>query len=162
MFRLNSGCVEGLVLADSTLVVAFTSGEITTICDDRLQQLKSRFTAEGDPPPSGTAMSEYRNRPGGFWVAGARPEAAAQALTASWPRTDVAAAALLTDGAARYVDMFAIAAWPDTMQQLANEAPATLLKQVREIEDTDPDGTRWKRSKTRDDATIAYCRQNTT
>lgn len=159
LLRLNADQLEGLVLADSTLAMAFTSGEVRAICDDRLQQLKARLTAEGSPPPSGSAMSEYRNQPGGFWVAGANPEAAADSLTASWPSATVAAAALLTDGAARYVDVFTVAGWPDTLQQLANEGPTTVLKLIREVEDTDPDGTRWKRSKVHDDATIAYVRR---
>lgn len=161
LLRINADLVETLVLADSTLVLAFTSGEVKAICDDRLQRLKSRLTAQGQPPLSGAAMSEYRNQPDGFWVAGARPEAAAHALSESWPSSMVAAAGLFTDGAARYVDIFGNAAWPDTMEELANKGPARILKLVRDIEDTDPDRARWKRSKAHDDATIAYVRNKT-
>lgn len=159
LLRLNADLVETLVLADSTLTIAFSSGHVRTICDDRLQQLKSRLAAEGHHLPSGAAMSEYRNQPNGFWVAGTRPEAATQAITGSWSSTTVTAAALMTDGAARYVDMFAVATWPGVLQQMATQGPATVLKRVREIEDSDPDRVRWKRSKNHDDATIAYVRQ---
>lgn len=101
VLRLNANMVESLVLADSTLVVALSSGEVTAICDDRLQRLKARLSAEGNPPPSGAAMTEYRNRRKGFWVAGARPEVAHQALEDAWYTDSTASAALLTDSAVR-------------------------------------------------------------
>jgi hypothetical protein len=156
VLRLSGNLVETLVLADSTLVVRHTSGEVAAISDDRLQRVEDRLSAEGQPPPSGAAMSEYRNQPNGFWVAGARPEAAAEALTGTWVAESIDTTALLTDGAARYVDLFRAASWDETMQQLADDGPATVLRLVRELEHSDPDRTRWRRSKAQDDATIAY------
>jgi hypothetical protein len=157
MLRLNDALVESLVLADSTLVVAGANHKITTICDDRLQRLEDRLAAEGQPTSS-SALSEYRNQPGGFWVAGTKPEAATQALANSWAVDSLRALALLTDGAARYVDMFEVAPWQELMSQLEAHGPEAILERVREQEASDPDRRRWKRRKPYDDATIAYVR----
>jgi len=69
----------------------------------------------------------------------------------------VRAAALLSDGASRLVDRFALATWEDVLKVLGNLGPGELLRQVREAESSDLNGSRWPRGKTFDDATVAYC-----
>ena len=59
-----------------------------------------------------TAQRPHRNTSGGYWVAASKPEAAHHALTGSLPRADVRRTALLTDGAAAYVETYGIAGWP--------------------------------------------------
>ena len=100
----------------------------------------------------------HRNRPGGFWVASADPEAAAQALTGSVPLGAVRRFAVLTDGAARLVDPFGVMTWTACLDLLADSGPRKLVQRVRAAEDTDPDGPRWQRRKRHADATAVFCR----
>ncbi|QDP95078.1 integrase [Microlunatus elymi] len=159
ILRTSNDVIEGLVLADSTLVIKKTSGDVIAITDNRLQQLKTQLTAGGRPPARGDAMSGYRNRPGGFWTAGTLPDAASQSLILAWPAETVTEAALLSDGATRLVDLFHQTEWPQLMDQLGAQGPASVLRAVRQAEDSDPNGERWRRSKVHDDATIAYVRR---
>ena len=101
-------------------------------------------------------MTEYRNQPGGFWVAGAQPRAAYESISIARPAESVAAVALLSDGAARCVDVFDEIDWPELMVRLGRQGPASVLGLVRDLEHSDPERTRWKRSKAHDDATVAY------
>ncbi|MFD9944535.1 protein phosphatase 2C domain-containing protein [Nonomuraea sp. NPDC059023] len=167
MLRRTADAVEWLVLADSVLVLDV--GEPMVICDDREAQIGASHRAEMDALPSGTpehtqahrryveTLRSYRNRDGGFWVAAADPHAAGQALTGSLPTDKVHAAALLSDGASRPVDRFAITTWRQTLDLLAEQGPQALLQQVRDTERSDPEGNRWPRGKAYDDATVAYC-----
>lgn len=147
--------LEALVLADSTLIVTGPDGDATVVTDDRLDRLVTRLRGEGHVPVPGW-MTPYRNKPGGFWVAGADPAAAAQALVRSWPREEVRTFALLSDGAARGVDLFQDQDWPEVLATLAQEGPMAVLEQVRELEAADADRARKPRAKVNDDATIAY------
>ncbi|MBB5075811.1 protein phosphatase 2C domain-containing protein [Nonomuraea endophytica] len=167
MLRRTADAVQWLVLADSVLVL--DAGEPMVICDDREAQIGASHRAEMDALPSGTpehtqahrhyveTLRSYRNRDGGFWVAATDPHAADQALTGSMPLDKVHAAALLSDGASRPVDRFAITTWPHTLDLLADQGPQALLRQVRDAEHSDPEGKRWPRGKAYDDATAAYC-----
>jgi len=67
------------------------------------------------------------------------------------------AAAVLSDGASRLVDRFGLARWEDVLKTLDTLGPRELLRQVREAEMGDLDGSRWPRGKVHDDATVAYC-----
>ncbi|WP_157248523.1 protein phosphatase 2C domain-containing protein [Nonomuraea typhae] len=168
MLRQANQAVEWLVLADSVLVLD-TGPQPMVICDDREAQVGALHRAEMDALPSGTpehtaahrryveTLRSYRNRDGGFWVAAADPHAADQALTGSLPADKVHAAALLSDGASRPVDRFALATWRQTLDMLAHDGPNALIRQVREAERSDPQGARWPRGKAFDDATAAYC-----
>jgi hypothetical protein len=72
-------------------------------------------------------------------------------------RTEVRAAAVLSDGASRLVDRFGLARWEDVLKTLDTLGPCDLLRQVRGAENSDPDGSRWPRGKVHDDGTVAYC-----
>lgn len=92
------------------------------------------------------------------WFAAADPRIAERARPGSVPLSDLHAAALLTDGATRLVDLFGLEDWPATLGTLAKKGPAALITRVRKAENDDPDGQRWPRSKPHDDAAVAYCR----
>jgi hypothetical protein len=87
-------------------------------------------------------LRQHRNQPNGFWVAAADPTAAQEALKRSWPRSEVDAVAVLSDGASRLVDRFHLNIWLELIQLLDAEGPSGLLRRVRDAEQSDLDGSR--------------------
>jgi Protein phosphatase 2C len=84
------------------------------------------------------------------------PDAARQARTLVLAPDGLHGIALLSDGAARLTDVYHVVSWPALVTVLRDEGPATLISKVRAAEDSDPDRTRWPRSKNGDDATALY------
>lgn len=103
------------------------------------------------------AQRPYRNQPHGYWVAAATPQSAYEAVTGSVPRSSVARAAVLSDGASCLVDRYATTDWRSLMDLLDTHGPAEAIAQVRQAEAADPLGTRWPRYKRSDDSTVVYC-----
>ncbi|MET8140824.1 integrase [Sphaerisporangium sp. NPDC005288] len=169
MLRRTGDVLQWLVLADSVLVLDVAgAAEPMVICDDREAKVGARYRSRMDALPGGSTehgqahreyvevMRRHRNRDGGFWVASVDPLAAEQALTGSMPIQDVRAAALLTDGVSRLVDRFELATWRELLDLLDTSGPSALIRRVRQSERSDPQGRRWPRGKTFDDATAAY------
>ncbi|MGW1818485.1 hypothetical protein ACWCQM_33570 [Streptomyces sp. NPDC002125] len=94
-------------------------------------------------------MRANRNRPGGFWVAKDDPGAAEEAITGSCQVSGLSAAALLSNGAGRIVDLFGLTDWPGVMATLASGGSSDIIRRVRRAED--------RRAVAADDATITYC-----
>ncbi|OSY53905.1 hypothetical protein BG846_00422 [Streptomyces fradiae ATCC 10745 = DSM 40063] len=152
----------------STLLLANWEGETTAVADRRLDEVGKRLRGPVDALPTGTpehaaALAEYRdaltglrNRPGGFWIAGPDPLAAEHALAGTVPLESLASVTLLSDGATRLVDKFALADWREVLAVLDSTGPDGLIRRVREVEGGDPDGRRWPRGKTHDDATVVH------
>ncbi|RRO15673.1 hypothetical protein EIL87_16845 [Saccharopolyspora rhizosphaerae] len=132
---------EYLVLADSPLVLD-VDGEVRPIVDDRIDRLPS-YTRD--------AVAGLRNSPDGFWVASTDPEAAQHAVTGT--TAPFRRAALLTDGASRYVDHFGFADWAGLLDLLDDRGPSALLAEVRNAETT---ATPPRRAKFHDDATVVH------
>jgi hypothetical protein len=103
------------------------------------------------------AQRRHRNQPGGYWVAGAKPEAAHQAVTGFRPLDQVSRAALLSDGVSCLADLYAVVDWPELLGSMQQHGPAHVISRVRGVEEADPTGTRWPRYKRSDDATAAFC-----
>jgi len=153
VLKLREHSVDYLVLADSVLVLDLPN-ELRVVSDDREAKVGRRFRAQMDSIPNGTPEHEeahreyvenrraHRNRSGGFWVASADPLAAEQALTGSVPRTQVHAAAVLSDGASRLVDRFGLATWEEALKTLDTHGPCEVLRQVRDAETNDLSGSR--------------------
>ncbi|MEV6927419.1 protein phosphatase 2C domain-containing protein [Dactylosporangium sp. NPDC051485] len=159
--------VEYLVLGDVSVVLDLGK-DVTVVSDERVSDtaLAERQDADRYPigsPEKNAAMVRMkhielsmRNRAGGYWIAAADPSAAEHALTGEVKLADVRRLAVLTDGAARIVSMFGQMGWPDLLDTVEIAGPDAVLRRVRSIEDSDPDGARWPRNKCSDDATIAY------
>ncbi len=172
MLREQATVIDYLVLADCVLLADGPSG-LHLISDDRIEHIAqdAKHATEHEATGSSehsrlmrqlvTQRLRQRNQPGGYWVAAANPDAADHALTGTWARGDIQRAAILSDGASRLADLFALADWPELLDQLASNGPATILRAVRQAEDSDPDGHRWPRSKRSDDATAIYCQLTT-
>ncbi|MEV4251595.1 protein phosphatase 2C domain-containing protein [Spirillospora sp. NPDC049652] len=159
--RRNGEDLDWLVLGDSFLVLR-GSAQNDVITDQRLKQraVKQRTAlrrADGQDPKLWNALvteeRRLRNHPDGYWIAAGEPEAADHALTGRVPLADLTHALLFSDGGARPVEPFGAASWDECFHELAQSGPAAWLQRVREIENVDPDRSRWPRSKRHDDAT---------
>ncbi|MFF5918612.1 protein phosphatase 2C domain-containing protein [Streptomyces flavochromogenes] len=167
--RVRGDVFEWLVLGDCTVLIQ-SNGVVTAATDDRLARVAphAREALARAVPGSPERQRAHealvqeersrRNERGGYWVAAADPTAASQALTGSESTSRVQSAALLTDGAGRLVTTFRSTDWQGYMTMLNHGSPEDVLRQVRETEASDPDLSRWPRSKQHDDATIAYIR----
>jgi hypothetical protein len=155
-----------LALADAVLLLDTTDG-LKVVSDERVDQLAAKERAAAQVP-SGSALKlrrraqftkalrRNRNRPGGYWVAAADPQAASQAITGSLPGKTLHRAVLLSDGASRLVDLFKLATWEELVALLDENGPDGLLHQIRAAEAIDPEGRQWPRTKHSDDATAVY------
>jgi hypothetical protein len=173
--RWDCASVELYALGDSPVVVVPREGSAAELLDDRLQSVAARERAAyRDRLRAGTGHDDEfwrlvarlqeaeftgQNRPGGYWIATADPDAANQALTSRHALADVRAVIVLSDGAATGVDDYASPdAWDDAVDQLDRLGPTAFLIAVHAVEDSDPDARRWPRAKCHDDKTIAVLR----
>lgn len=168
LLREQPDVVEYLVLADCTVVLD-QDDSVEAFTDNRIAQVGRPERAALSQHQTGTmdhasalrrlvdAQRQHRNRPGSYWVAAAVPDAAYHAITGTVQRQQLTRAALTTDGAARLVERFHLATWPDALDLVDQHGPGALIDQVREAERSDPAGQRWPRGKDHDDATIALC-----
>jgi hypothetical protein len=124
MLRHRGGELEYLVLGDSPLLLD-VEGVVQVVTDDRSAHLPS-YTAEG--------VRAARNQPGGFWIASTKPEAAHHAIAGSVPVQGVRRAALLSDGASRYVERLGFGTWTDLLDLIVRLGPAELVRVVRAAE----------------------------
>lgn len=158
--------VDYLVLSDVTILIE-SADELRVVTDDRCGRLLGALPERVLRTPSGsperteqlvrlvTIQRGLRNVPGGYWLAGAVPEAARHAIVGSVARSGIRGAALLTDGASRLVDLFRDLAWQSAIPALRNAGPRAWIDRVRCLEESDRDMIRWPRLKCSDDATVA-------
>ncbi len=147
----ESEAVEYLVLSDAVLLLESPNGEVRAILDDRLDRLPREALL------THASADALRNAEGGFFTAAADPEAAVRAVTGTTPRAEVRAVAALTDGASRWVDMFAEGSWAECLGVLRKEGSQGLVDRVRELEESAAQARtaviRWK---LHDDATAVF------
>jgi hypothetical protein len=166
--RTDGDELDYLVLADSSLILDDAGPEPLVVTDDREAIAGTELRHLMDHPV-GTpelaagarayveALAEYRNRPGGFWVASTDPHAAREALTGIASLPDLRAVALLSDGATRLVDRFGLLDWSALCDLLDTpEGSVALIDRTRSAENTDSLGRRWPRAKNHDDATVVW------
>ncbi|MBP2335915.1 protein phosphatase 2C domain-containing protein [Saccharothrix coeruleofusca] len=160
--------VDALVLADSP-IAAFGPRGYQVLVDEHLSRLprsphtfRERLRTGGGYDQAHlealregmTRTATYRNTPDGFWVAEADPEAARHASRASWPREEVGALLLATDGVSCGVTDYGLLTWPEALDLARSRGPRAVLDVVREAEATDPGGVRWPRAKRHDDQAL--------
>jgi hypothetical protein len=72
------------------------------------------------------------------------------------PIEKVSAVLIATDGVSCGPEQYAVpASWPAVLDVVLNRGPNDLLRLIHETEASDPDGTRWVRTKTHDDKAVA-------
>jgi Protein phosphatase 2C len=167
MVRALDDRADYLALADAVLLLDTQDGR-KVVSDERVNQLAAKERAAANQVPTGSALKlrrraqltkalrRARNRPGGYWVAAADPQAASQAVTGTLPGKSLHRAVLLSDGASRLVDPFGLATWDELLALLEESGPDELLRQVRAAEAVDPESRQWPRTKRSDDATAVY------
>lgn len=167
ILRAGKDEIDYLVLSDATIALG-VGAETRVISDNRIASLFNELRQAVKTAPIDTAerkarllelvttQRKLRNVDGGYWVAGAAPDAAQHALTGSVPLENVHSAAMMTDGAARLVDLFGATTWDDALGELRSIGAGGWIERIREIEDTDRSLIVWPRYKKSDDAAIAY------
>ncbi|WP_117209443.1 hypothetical protein [Allorhizocola rhizosphaerae] len=172
IIRETPASLDYLLLCDAYLVTD-NGHEVTmttdlrfahAIADIRRQHLNGQ-TEYGSPAHENELVDVARqkqaltNTPAGYWIAAANPDAAHHAITGTLPLAGEQAirrAALLTDGATRAVDTFALMDWRELLDMISQHGPHELIRRVRAAELADPTGAERPRFKRHDDATIAY------
>lgn len=171
--RWDDERVEYLVLSDAVVLLQLADGSVSPILDTRLEQVARRpevwalreklgALPEGSDERLETrkalskAYQALRNVDGGFFTAAADPSAAGFAVTGSCLRAQVRAAAVITDGAARWSEVFRLGDWAGLFAILKEEGAESLVERVRAAEADDPDGKEFLRAKPSDDASIVY------
>jgi Protein phosphatase 2C len=166
--RLEGDLLRYLVLGDVTIVLDSITGGVITFSDQRVSDTAAAERAAADAHLIGTAEKasalvamkhaelEARNRPGGYWVAAADPTAVEHAITGEATISTVRRLAVLTDGAARSVEMFRLEPWDATLNTIANYGPLAFIHQIRAVESRDPLGAVYRRNKASDDATVVF------
>lgn len=120
---------------------------------DRIEYLAlSDSSIAADPADGGPPVTITDTHP----AASASPDAARLARTGTLDRAGLAGIGLLSDGATRITDRYALLSWSAAVGVLRDRGPAELIGQVRAAEASDPDAARWPRLKIRDDATALY------
>lgn len=167
--RWTTELVEVYVLGDSTAVIIGDESE-SMITDSRLAGVAPEIRTEYRSRLSNghgfdtrhrellqelqTRQSDARNRDGGYWVAGALPDAALEAKTRTLEVSDVRSILLASDGAERAIRYGVIRKW----SAIAIGDLRALLRATQEVEAADRHGMAWPRSKLHDDKTvIAIC-----
>ncbi|MEY9948415.1 protein phosphatase 2C domain-containing protein [Kitasatospora sp. GAS1066B] len=172
--RAAAGTLDVLVLGDSPVIVADRSGAIQQVRDDRLANLVTGRPEIAEVQQSllaGHGFGEYHhrllrdlrtfqlkktNRPGGYWVAEAVPQAARHAVTARFPLREVAAVLAMTDGVSCAVEDYGLYSWSELIAECASAGPAAVLGAIVRAETQDPDGRVWPRYKQSDDKAAVF------
>ena len=154
ILRIAGDRADHLVLGDSVLIVDGPAGPL--VVDDRREPdfrrpHEARLDAAA-PEDRERVLEEvigelraHRNQPGGFWIAKDDPRVAAEAFTGSHPIAELTGAALLSNGASRFVDTFQLGSWRDLLEA----DPTDVIRRVRAAEK--------RGGVSPDDATIAHC-----
>lgn len=159
--------LDYLVLADTSVVMDTTSDGVEVFTDDRVKnadpkgikrslgmKVGSLEHARSVAKMSVTQLVK-RNVPGGYWVASTDPQAAENAITGRKLVASVRRVAVLTDGASCVVDTYRELQWDTMLDCVQARGPRELIRDIRKLEGSDPEGVRWPRFKPSDDATVA-------
>src|SRR5664280_900286 len=170
--RWSQDAIEIYALGDSPAVIYPRQGEAILVRDERLDEVATGYrTAYLEHLKAGygfndrlaalmselqTAERPQRNRPGGYWIAESDPAAASHAVTATFPRNEVLAVLLASDGVSADVMDYHRNDWPDVYEFLTQASPPTYLRNIHAAEEADVDGRWWPRAKRHDDKTLAW------
>jgi hypothetical protein len=165
--RVTDDALRYIVLGDVTVILDTTDG-VSTVSDQRVSATAAAERAEADRYAIGTPDKDAalvamkhgelaaRNQEAGYWIAATDPAVVKHAITGEVPVSTVKRLALLSDGAARFVDLFGLRSWSKALDLVAQFGPRYLIERVRAAEHVDQRGVAYRRNKRSDDATIVY------
>lgn len=168
--RSEGSTLRYLVLGDVSLIIDTIDVGVIEVVDHRVSKIAvaERRAADqyviGDPRKTEALQRmkvqelAARNVPGGYWIAAADPAAVAEAIVDEVSAANVRQLAVVSDGAARIVDLFGALDWARALALLSSNGPRELIRQVRVIESDDVVGEEFPRNKTSDDATVVYAK----
>ena len=164
--RWNDKKVELYVLGDSTAALV-AQGKEFVLSDSRManvaQDLRREYRErlrEGHGfdvrhreilRAIQTRQATARNQPCGYWIAGADPNAAFQAISRTFCAHETSTITLATDGGANLLEYGLLNSWSETK---AIDDLHEALVNLRSVEARDLNGAAHPRSKPHDDATI--------
>ncbi|MEU3572977.1 PP2C family serine/threonine-protein phosphatase [Kitasatospora sp. NPDC036755] len=172
--RRRADRIEAAVLGDSPVVAIGRDGTVHAVRDDRLTRLvdarpeareyRDRLRAgHGFGDRHRLILQELRdfqgkvvNRPDGYWIAEAVPEAGLHAITASWPSDDLAEVVIATDGITAGVEEYELYSWQELARACRQDGPLAVADAIARAEREDPDGQLWPRYKVSDDKALAF------
>jgi hypothetical protein len=167
--RWNREQVEVYVLGDSPVVILGPDGAERMVTDPRLGQVAAEHRTAyraalaaghgygGKHAAALVAMqaeqARWRNRPDGYWIAGADPEAAHRAVRLTVPRAESMRIIVASDGVVpeRHPTR---TTWAGLTDAALARGAEPILRELHDAEVEDPDGRRWPRSKRHDDKTL--------
>ncbi|MFC8386738.1 hypothetical protein [Nocardia sp. NPDC057272] len=168
-----SAQVEVLVLGDSVVVIGMADGQRQVLTDERLADLDlpqaseyrrrmrqgNGFDEQHRALLSDLQLSErqHRNTPGGYWIASEDPDAANEAVTATFPVDSVRWVALASDGVSDVLEAAGLS-WEELAQFDSQQLSDALADLHAWESDADPNGTTLPRSKRHDDKAVAVIR----
>jgi Protein phosphatase 2C len=177
--RRSDQALEYLVLGDSALLVQTRDKRVHHHSDKRLSTLAPairdsihralRFGRGYHDPHYDEAVRSLhtveraaRNRQGGFWIAEDDPRAAMHSLVGTYSLADSADAAsriaLISDGVERAVTrLCCYTDWYELLEALFDPGVLPTIERIRRAERSDPDGTRYPRTRPTDDAAAIAC-----
>lgn len=170
--RWGDDFLEGLVLADSPIVVFGADGGIDILRDGRHEavvaelrrdaaQLDGLHGRDGDDlkaliRATRPAKLARMNRPGGYWIAETIPEAGHHAIVRRWPIETTSAVLAVTDGVSAGIDDYRVLpSWPAVLNLARRDGLDGLLQTIHQAEARDPHARRWPRPKIHDDKAAA-------
>lgn len=164
--RLDDTVLRWLVLGDVTVMLDTTGEGVGVISDQRISASAAMQRREADRYLIGStekaqallAMkhAELAARGLEYWVAAADSTAVEHAIMGQVSVSEVRRLAVMTDGAARFVDMLNLGQWDTALDLISQRGPRVLIERVRRAESSDPAGALWRRNKSSDDATVVY------
>jgi Protein phosphatase 2C len=169
MIRCATGQADFLVLADAFVVLDRVDAVPELVADPREVDVRRecllllRDLSIGTPEYEQARQSAIevirarRNQPGGYWIAKDDPSVATEAVTGSVPLAGLNGAAVLSNGASRFVDPYGLSAWPAALELLRTSGPDEFLRRIREAETAAGAAGSLPGFEFSDDATVAYC-----
>jgi len=165
--RFQAGRVDHLVLADAFVVLDASESAPQVVTDPREVDVRNeclsalRGLSSGTPeyeralPTVISALRSRRNQPGGYWIAKDDPGVASEAVTGSIALSRLDGAAVLSNGASRFVDPYRLGEWRDVVALLRTKSPDEVVRRVRAAEASA--GPSASDTYSPDDASLAYC-----
>ncbi|WP_338750165.1 hypothetical protein [Janibacter alittae] len=162
--RWSSETVEAYVLGDSTVALigegdetVLTNTRVADVAPSLRKEYRSRLRQGHGFDEEHRALLQdlqehqamARNRPGGYWIAGAEPKAANKADLIAVQRDTLTAIVLASDGAASCVTYKTVPTWG----RFAAIGPHNAVHATHAIEAADSNASQWPRSKPHDDKT---------